>query len=244
MALLLNFDVGSNDLQLSPNSNGVYSNCVSFIAGLLSTDDVGGLTIDALTVDENTITAANITIDGAPATFPYTVNFGTNAVFGFEIIPSGTVGNTDIIKFLFDISGGGLYTFEYSITELDIQDSITIANNTLPIDFGTVEVGNTVNPPPFAINNETCIRYSYSWYSDNAEISFAAGGTTLFARSAYYETAYWTPTSDYDLSVYKIFCDTDCGTAQYALAGTSTNPPPPSTGDFFRVLSISNSIGI
>lgn len=244
MAIDLNFDTGGNALLISPNTNGVYSVCNGNINGLMGTDSLAGEDIDSVTVIENTITVANINFDSNPPSFPYTVNYFNPTIFSFDIIPSGTVGNSDTIEFQINIVGGGTYTFLYDITELDIQNSITIANNTLPIDFGTIEVGNS-SSPSFVINNETCIRYNYTWYSDNPEISFAGPGASLFPRAIYNESTTWTPTSDYDLSIYKIFCNTDCGTAQYDLTGMSTDPPPPPvTGEFLKSLTISNSIGI
>jgi hypothetical protein len=244
MALFLDCNTGGNALLISPNSNGVYSNCVGVIQGTLYTDDLAGETIDSISIDQATITVGNINFDGSPPSFPYTITFSAPVTFTFEIYPTDTPGNSDQFKFTFNISPFGAYPFAYDVTELDIQNSITVANNTLPLDFGTVEVGNT-SYVMFAINNETCIRYSYSWYSNSPEIGFAGGSASPFPRTTYYETAGWTPTAAGDLSVYKIFCDTDCGNAIYDLAGTSTEPPPPPVGGAFsKKLIISNSISI
>jgi len=245
MALTLNCNTGASGLLLAPNSNGMYSNCVVSIGGNLSTNTPGGETIDSITVDQGTITIDNITFNGSPVSFPYTVDPLNATIFGFDIYPTDTPGNADQFKFTFNMAVPGAYAFTYNMTELDIQSSITVANNTLPLDFGVVEVGSSSLPVSFVINNETCYRYNYSWYSDNGDIVFDGSSASLFPRTTYTEGATWTPTSAYDLAVYKIFCDTDsCGNGIYDVAGTSFEPPPPVIGVSSKKLVIANSISI
>jgi hypothetical protein len=162
-------------------------------------------------------------------------------MFSFDIIPSGTAGNFDFIRITFTTTIGGS-GFDYDITELDIQNSITIANNTLPLDFGSIEVGSSSLPVSFVINNETCKRYNYTLSSDSGDITFNIGVASLFPRTNYTDVATWTPTSAYDLSAFSINCEIECAQAFYPLEGVSTGPPV--GGAFSRKLIIANSISI
>jgi hypothetical protein len=244
MAFILNFNNSANDLQEAPSTNGVYLECGSIpISGTLTTNDPLGEVIDFITIDNASILFDSLKFDGSAPTTPYTVNFGTPVAVTFNIIPSGTVGNIDQIKIMFGLLPSGSQPFTYNITELSIKDSVTIPNNTLPLDFGTVNVGSFSNKL-FVVNNETCIQYSYL-ISTDGEITFPTNPTVSFnlsPRSTSNVTATWTPTSAYDLSDYKIYCDTDCGNALYDLAGVSTEPPV--GGAFSRKLIIANSISI
>lgn len=247
MALILNLNPGANNLQPSPTVNGLYAQCgVGMISGTLTTDTPAGETINSITIDEATITINNLVFDGVPITFPYTVSFGTPVSVDFEIILTGTVGNTDNFKFTFNLAPFGAQSFTYVVTELDIQDSITIANNTLPLDFGSIDVGS-FSDVSFVVNNETCIRYGYE-ISTDGEITFAGSASASvspFPRTTATLTARWQPTTAYDLSAYKIFCDMDCGQAMYDLAGISNDPPPPPVGGkSYKKLIIANSISI
>jgi hypothetical protein len=223
MALFLNTSPGAIDLLTVPNFNGMYSSCPIGAFGILSTNVPGGETIGSISINDATITVTDLLFDGNPVTFPYTVDFSSPIIFGFLITPSGTPGNVDQFKITFNLVSPGAYSFTYDITELDIQNSITIPNNTLPIDFGILAVNNTFTIP-FEINNETFIKYPYAVSSDNGDISFDVGGTTINPRSAYTDVAKWIPTSAYDLSDFKIFCDTECGQVQYPIAGISFSP--------------------
>jgi hypothetical protein len=243
MALTLTFTV-PNELDISPATNGVYSVCgPTSCIGTLNTNTPAGETINSITINENTITVSDLLFDGLPVSFPYTVNFGIGVAtsFGFTINISGTIGNTDSIEFVFNMQGGGTYSFQYDITELDIQNSITIDNNTLPLDFGTVEAGSSSSPISFVINNETFVRHDYGLSSDS-EISFSIGSTSVFPRTTYTDTATWNPTSAYDLSSFSIFADMNCGQAAYPLAGISTEPPVSAASS--KKLIIANSISI
>jgi hypothetical protein len=242
MALFLDCDTGSNSLLLAPSFNGVYSTCVVTISGILSTNTPGGETINSITVNQGTITVDNLRFDGVPVSFPYTVDPLSATIFSFDITPSGTVGNTDQFKFTFILAPSGSESFTYDVTELDIKNSITIANNTLPLDFGSVEVGSSSLPVSFVINNETCKRCDYTLSSDSGDITFNIGSASLFPRTNYTDVATWTPTSAYDLSAFSILCDTECGQALYGLLGESTEPPV--GGAFSRKLIIANSISI
>jgi hypothetical protein len=136
MALFLNTSPGAIDLLTVPNFNGMYSSCPVEAFGILSTNVPGGETIGSITINDATITVTDLLFDGNPVTFPYTVDFSSPIIFGFTITPSGTPGNVDQFKITFNLVVPGAYSFTYDITELDIQNSITIPNNTLPIDFG------------------------------------------------------------------------------------------------------------
>ncbi len=244
MALFLNCNTGASGLLPSPSFNGIYSTCVVTIQGNLTTNTPGGETIVNINVVQNTIGVNNLQFDGVPVSFPYTVDPLNPTVFSFDITPSGSPGNFDFIRINFSTTIGGGSGFDYDITELDIQDSITIANNTLPLDFGSVEVGSSSLPVSFVINNETCKRYDYVLSSDSGDITFNIGSASLFPRTNYTDVATWTPKSAYDLSAFAIFCDTDCGQALYVLLGESTEPPPPVGGASAKKLIISNSISI
>jgi len=162
-------------------------------------------------------------------------------------ICTGTAGNSDLFKFTFALSPSGASSFSYNVNELDLQDSVTIANNTLPLDFGSIDVG-AFSSLVFVVNNQTCKRYEFSITTDG-EITFNGGNPGIaispFARTTANVNARWDPTSAYDLSPYKIFCDMDCGQAQYELAGISNDPPPPPVGGASsKRLVIANSISI
>lgn len=245
MALTLNLNPGANDLQISPNTNGVYAQCVSVpILGNLTSDSND--TLDSIDITEASITVVNLTFDGSPPTFPYTIN--TSVLVNFDIIPSGSAGNTDQFQFQFNFVPFGNQIFTYDVTELDIQDSITIANNTLPLAFGSVQVGS-LSDVSFVVNNETCVRYPYD-ISTDTEITF--GGNTAvtitpFPRTIATLVARWEPTAVYNLGLggYGIYCDMECGQGLYQLTGVSTPTPPPPVGVASRKkLIISNGISI
>lgn len=253
MALILDFTyptTGVNELKQNA-SNGVYAQCPAVrIQGFLSTNTPAGETIASINVETllSTITIDNFTFDGVTPTTPVSVIFGVPIAVEFDIIPSGTVGNTDNLKITLSVLGPS-YIFNYGLEELDVQDSITIPNNTLPINFGTVQVGNSSNSL-FFINNQTCVEYNYTYYSDNVDITFSgsSGGTESIppgvARGIRID-ATWDPTSAYDLSDYFILCDMDCRGAKYTLAGISFEPPPPPVGGASsKKLVIANSISI
>jgi hypothetical protein len=222
MALFLNTNTGVADLRLSPNSNGMYSNCPVTMNAILSTNIPGGEAIGSITINDATITITNLTFDNNPVTFPYTVDFSNPTVFGFDINPTSTPGNVDQFKIQFNLVGIGSYSFTYDITELDFQDSITIPNNTLPIDFGILAVGG-VAPQSFVINNETFYKAGYSWFTDAPEVFFDTGSATINSRSTYTESVNWLPTftNNFVSNGYKIYCDVDCGQVQYPIAGIS-----------------------
>jgi hypothetical protein len=233
-----------------PTPNGVfYISPYVDMVGLLSTDDPAGETITGLIIDQNTITVTDVEINSLPPSFPYTLVFGTPTTFTFKIIPSGVIGNSDQIKFNFSILPSGGYVFTYQINELRPQDSITITNNTLPLDFGSLYVGSSSLPVSFTINNQTCKRYVLSCYSDNGDIVINTVPSSLHPNTDYTTDAVWTPSIAEDLSAYSIiaeFAIEDGNIAQgiYGLSGVSTDPPPPIGGTFSNRLIISNSISI
>ena len=226
MALNLNLSIyAACDLRLTPTFNGIYSQCAAEAVGTLSTNLPGGETIGNITINDNTITVTNLTFDGNPVTFPYTVNFSTPTVFGFIISPSATPGNVDQFKITFNLVSPGAYSFTYDMTELDIQNSITIPNNTLPLDFGNIPVGSSSPGVSFVVNNETSFKYNYSWdFPTYGDMVFDTGSATINPRSTYTETAYWVPTFARSLMGEKIVIYTDCepsGSVFYATEGNS-----------------------
>lgn len=246
MALIFTFG-GSSDLLVSPATNNVYAQCgTTLLVGTMTTNTPGGEVINSLTLNGTTITIDNVLFDDLTPTFPYTVNFGVGNGFNiqFDIVGTGIVGNTDTVEFVFNMQGGATYSFQYDITEIDLQDSVTIPNNTLPLDFGSVDVGN-FSDVVFVFNNETCKRYDISIYSDG-EITFNGGNPAIsispFPRTTVNISARWEPTSAYDLSAYQIFADIECGQAVYPLLGISTEPPV--SAAFSNKLIIANSISI